>query len=33
VPREIVVIDQIKRSPAGKADYAWAKQVALERLA
>ncbi|MBL0150786.1 MAG: acyl-CoA synthetase [Ideonella sp.] len=33
VPREVVVCDEIRRSPAGKADYAWAKRVAAERLA
>ncbi len=30
VPREVVIADQIRRSPAGKADYAWAKKVAAE---
>ena len=30
IPRAIVVVDQVRRSPSGKADYAWAKQVALE---
>ncbi len=33
VPREVVVVGEIKRSPAGKADYAWARQVAIDRLA
>ena len=28
VPRSIVIVDQIERSPAGKADYRWAKRVA-----
>ena len=28
VPRSIVTVDRIERSPAGKADYRWAKQVA-----
>jgi acyl-CoA synthetase (AMP-forming)/AMP-acid ligase II len=28
VPRSIVMVDQIERSPAGKADYRWAKRVA-----
>ena len=32
VPREVVVSEEIRRSPAGKADYAWAKRVAAERL-
>ncbi|MBP6105039.1 MAG: AMP-binding protein [Steroidobacteraceae bacterium] len=31
VPRSIVIVDEIKRSPAGKADYGWAKRVAAER--
>ena len=24
------VVDEIKRTPAGKADYRWAKQAALD---
>jgi len=28
VPRKIHVVSEVKRSPAGKADYRWAKQVA-----
>lgn len=28
VPRAVCVVDEVKRSPAGKADYAWAKRVA-----
>jgi fatty-acyl-CoA synthase len=28
LPRAVVVVDEIKRSPAGKQDYRWAKQVA-----
>lgn len=28
VPRELVVVDQVVRSPAGKADYLWAKDAA-----
>jgi acyl-CoA synthetase (AMP-forming)/AMP-acid ligase II len=31
VPRALVLVDKIVRSPAGKADYAWAKQQALEK--
>jgi acyl-CoA synthetase (AMP-forming)/AMP-acid ligase II len=30
VPRTIVFVDGVQRSPVGKADYAWAKQTALE---
>jgi acyl-CoA synthetase (AMP-forming)/AMP-acid ligase II len=30
VPRGIVLVDQIVRSPAGKADYGWAKATAAE---
>jgi acyl-CoA synthetase (AMP-forming)/AMP-acid ligase II len=28
VPRTVVVVDEMVRSPSGKADYPWAKQVA-----
>lgn len=28
LPRAVVVVDEIKRSPAGKQDYRWAKEVA-----
>jgi fatty-acyl-CoA synthase len=30
LPKEIVFVDSIVRSPAGKADYRWAKQVAID---
>ena len=26
VPRSLWLVDEVKRSPAGKPDYAWAKQ-------
>jgi acyl-CoA synthetase (AMP-forming)/AMP-acid ligase II len=29
VPREMVVVDTVERTPAGKPDYAWAKATAL----
>ena len=29
VPRAITYVDQVKRSPSGKADYRWAKETAL----
>ncbi len=32
VPRDLVIADQIKRSPSGKADYRWAKDTALKEL-
>jgi acyl-CoA synthetase (AMP-forming)/AMP-acid ligase II len=32
VPRDLVVVDKIVRSPAGKADYRWAKQAAIEAV-
>ena len=32
VPRDIVTVDEVVRSPAGKPDYRWAKQVATQRL-
>lgn len=31
LPKDIIFVDQVQRSPAGKADYRWAKQVAAER--
>jgi acyl-CoA synthetase (AMP-forming)/AMP-acid ligase II len=27
-PRELVIVERIERSPAGKADYRWARAVA-----
>ena len=30
VPRDLVVVDEVVRSPAGKADYRWAKQAAVD---
>jgi fatty-acyl-CoA synthase len=30
LPKEIIFVDSIVRSPAGKADYRWAKQVATD---
>jgi len=32
-PRALVKVDAIKRTPAAKADYVWAKQEAVSRLA
>jgi 3-oxocholest-4-en-26-oate---CoA ligase len=29
-PRRLVLVDEVKRSPAGKADYRWGKVAALE---
>jgi fatty-acyl-CoA synthase len=31
-PRHVVVVDRIPRGPNGKADYAWAKQVAADAV-
>ena len=31
-PRELVKVDHIKRTPAAKADYVWAKQEAIRQL-
>lgn len=31
IPRSLVVIDAVRRSPAGKQDYTWAKKVLTER--
>lgn len=33
VPRELVLVEQVVRSPAGKADYRWALDTALARAA
>jgi fatty-acyl-CoA synthase len=30
VPKAFIRTDMVMRSPAGKADYRWAKQVATE---
>ncbi len=32
LPRAIVFVDEMVRSPSGKADYRWAKRLALEKL-
>jgi acyl-CoA synthetase (AMP-forming)/AMP-acid ligase II len=32
IPRDVVVVERIERSPAGKADYRWASAIARERL-
>ena len=29
VPRQIFAVDEVPRSPSGKPDYPWAKDVAL----
>jgi fatty-acyl-CoA synthase len=29
-PRDLVVVDQLERSPSGKADLRWAQQIAIE---
>lgn len=31
-PRQVVLVDEIVRSPSGKPDYRWAKATAIERL-
>ena len=28
LPKHLVIVDKVERSPAGKADYRWAKSVA-----
>ncbi len=30
VPRDVVYVREVRRTPAGKADYSWARQVATE---
>jgi acyl-CoA synthetase (AMP-forming)/AMP-acid ligase II len=32
VPRDIVFVDVVRRSPSGKPDYRWAKDVAVAAL-
>ena len=32
-PRHVVVVDSLVRGPNGKADYAWGRAIAVERLA
>jgi fatty-acyl-CoA synthase len=32
LPKQFVFVDAIVRSPAGKADYRWAKQIAIDAL-
>ncbi len=32
LPRAFVFVEEVLRAPSGKADYRWAKQVAVERL-
>ncbi|WP_182526539.1 AMP-binding protein [Nocardioides dongkuii] len=33
VPRDLVVVPEVKRTPAGKADYRWAKEIARDHAA
>jgi acyl-CoA synthetase (AMP-forming)/AMP-acid ligase II len=33
LPKEVVFVDQIQRSPSGKADYRWAAEQAAEAKA
>lgn len=28
VPRRVVLVDEVRRAPNGKADYPWAKEIA-----
>ncbi|MCU1593246.1 MAG: acyl-CoA synthetase (AMP-forming)/AMP-acid ligase [Frankiales bacterium] len=32
VPKDLVLVDKVVRSPAGKADYRWAKETAVKAL-
>jgi len=32
VPRDLVIVDTVVRSPVGKADYRWARTTALDAL-
>ena len=31
-PRHVVITDEVKRGPNGKADYAWAKALAVDAV-
>ena len=33
MPRQLIVVTEVRRAPNGKADYKWAKSVALETIA
>jgi acyl-CoA synthetase (AMP-forming)/AMP-acid ligase II len=32
LPRDVVYVDTLRRSPSGKPDYRWAKETALASL-
>ena len=32
LPRAVIFVDEMVRSPSGKADYRWAKRLAYEQL-
>ncbi|MDX6214424.1 MAG: hypothetical protein QOG99_8, partial [Frankiales bacterium] len=32
LPRDLVLVDKVVRSPAGKADYRWAKDTASKAV-
>jgi acyl-CoA synthetase (AMP-forming)/AMP-acid ligase II len=32
LPKHLVIVDKVERSPAGKADYRWAKTVAEQSV-
>jgi acyl-CoA synthetase (AMP-forming)/AMP-acid ligase II len=32
LPKHVVTTDRISRSPSGKPDYGWARQVAIDAL-
>jgi fatty-acyl-CoA synthase len=32
LPKQLVFVDRVQRSPSGKPDYAWARELARERL-
>ena len=33
VPRQVVLVDHVERSPSGKPDYRWARATAVDALA
>ena len=32
LPKHVVMVDAVQRAPNGKADYQWAKQIAIDTL-
>ena len=32
VPKQVLLVDAVRRAPNGKADYKWAKQYVLDQI-